>query len=218
MTHNNVLQWLDGRGWLVLSGGGEYRSDIRAQALARSAADGGVAYVTLGSHSALGEQALNDMEDLGAPSGYLVDVISEDDQTIQSKLAEAGIVVIEGEAGIEDMRAGLIGAAADGIQSAFQNGAVVLVEGNAAAVFGAWILIKINELTSGLAWLENSLVMPGITSVAESGTAQNILMRQPAALAVGIGAGSALALGPDGEVETWGARQVTIALGKDYSL
>jgi hypothetical protein len=215
MAQNNVLRWQDGRGWLILSGGGEAQSDVRAAALGRAAADGGVAYVTLGSQSALGEKALADMEDLGAPPGYLVDVLTEDDQTIQSKLAEAGIVVIESGADVDELRSSLIGAAIDGIQTAFQNGAVILAEGNAAIVFGAWVLLE-DELTSGFEWLENGLVIPGITSISESAVAQDVLIRQAAAIAVGIGEGSALALGPDGEVETWGRRQVTIALGKEY--
>lgn len=216
MAQNNVLRWQDGRGWLILSGGGEAQSDVRAEALGRAAADGGVAYVTLGGQSTLGEKALADMEDLGAPPGYLVDVLTEDDQTVQSSLAEAGIVVIENGADVDELRSSLIGAAIDGIRTAFQNGAVVLAEGNAAVVFGAWVLLGSDELTSGFEWLENGLIIPGITSISESAVAQDVLVRQPAAIAIGIGEGSALALGPDGEVETWGRRQVTIALGKEY--
>ena len=216
MARNNVLRWTDGRGWLILSGGGDNLSDIRANALSRASADGGIAYVTLGSQSIEAENVLADMEDLGAPSGYFVDILSEDDETIQARLADAGIVVIDGSASLDDLRSSLIGAANDGIQTAFQNGAVVLVEGRAAVVFGAWILLELGELASGLEWLEHSLIIPGITSVSQSGEVQDVLLLQPGAIAVGIGEGSALALGPDGEVETWGEGQVTIALGKDY--
>jgi hypothetical protein len=217
MARNNVLRWLDGRGWLILAGGGDNLSDIRASALSRAAADGGIAYVTLGNQSVEAENVLADMEDLGAPSGYFVDILSEDDETVQAKLADAGIIVIDGSATLDDLRSSLIGAANDGIQIAFQNGAVVLAEGRAAVVFGAWILLEFGELTSGLEWLENSLIVPGITSVSQSGAVQEVLLLQPGAIAVGIGEGSALALGPDGEVETWGERQVTVALGKDYA-
>jgi hypothetical protein len=217
MAHNNVLRWLDGRGWLVLAGGGDNLSDIRADALSRAAADGGIAYVTLGNQSVEAENVLADMEDLGAPSGYFVDILSEDDETVQAKLADAGIIVIDGSATLDDLRSSLIGAANDGIQIAFQNGAVVLAEGRAAVVFGAWILLELGELTSGLEWLENSLIVPGITSASQSSEVQEVLLLQPGAIAIGIGEGSALALGPDGEVETWGERQVTVALGKDYA-
>ncbi|MEO8609740.1 MAG: hypothetical protein ABI690_17745 [Chloroflexota bacterium] len=218
MAQNNVLRWQDGRGWLILSGGGENLSDVRALALGRAAADGGVAYITLGSQSGLGERALADMEDLGAPPGYLVDVLSEDDETVTDMLSEAGIVVIEGGAELDDLRSSLIGAAIGGIQTAFQNGAVVLAEGSGASVFGAWVLLDSDELTAGFEWLDNGLIIPGITSIADSSLAQDVLLRQPGSIAVGIGEGSALALGPDGEVEPWGLRQVTVALGKEYGL
>ena len=98
MAHNNVLRWRDGRGWLVLSGWAEAGSEVRAQAIGRTAADGGVAYVSLGNDTNVAEAALLDMEDLGAASGYLVDVLSEDDETIRTKLAEASMIVIESDA------------------------------------------------------------------------------------------------------------------------
>jgi hypothetical protein len=65
-------------------------------------------------------------------------------------------------------------------------------------------------------WLENALIVPFITSIAESEQVRDVLEAQPTAIAVGVGAGSALALGPDGEVETWGRRQVTVALGRSH--
>jgi hypothetical protein len=215
MAQNKVLRWMDGRGWLVLVGGHEAGSAVRAQALGRASADGGVAYVTLGGESELGEKALADMEDLGAPSGYLVDILSEDDQTIASKLGDAGMVVIEAVGDVDDLRASLLGAAMSGMQAAFQNGAVILAEGSSATVFGAWVLAD-SGLTGGLEWVENALVMPGITSLAQSDAARNAMAVQPAAIAIGIGGGSALALGPDGEVETWGNQQVTLTLGANY--
>jgi hypothetical protein len=67
-------------------------------------------------------------------------------------------------------------------------------------------------------WLDNALILPGVTSVAQSVEAQEVLRAQPAAIAVGIGSGSALALGPDGELELWGQKQVTIALGSHYTI
>ncbi|MBC6935055.1 MAG: hypothetical protein DWB42_04380 [Chloroflexi bacterium] len=217
MASSNVLRWLDGRGWLVLSGGGGQTGAVRAQALGRAAADGGVAYVSLGNHDGWSERALADMDGLGAPPGYIVDALTEDDRTLTALLAEAGIVVIEDGPDAAVLRSGLIGAAAAGIQTAFENGAVILAEGLSAMVFGAWVAKSAGELLPGLAWLENALVLPGVTSAAQSELAQNVLREHPAAIAVGVGVGSALALGPDGEVEAWGQRQVTVALGSDYT-
>jgi hypothetical protein len=83
-------------------------------------------------------------------------------------------------------------------------------------VFGAWVAAKSGELLSGLNWLENGLILPGLTVLADSELARRILREETLAIAIGIGSGSALALGPDGEVETWGAKQVAIALGSNY--
>lgn len=211
MASSYVLRWKDGRGWLVLSA--DASSDIRALALGRAAADGGVAYISTGNE---GEQTLADMEDLGAPSGYLVDVLAEDDETITSKIADAGMVVISGESSVVEVRSGLMGAAEQGMQTAFGNGAVILAEGQGAAVFGAWVALESREFARGLEWLDNGLIVPGVTSLAESEPAREILNKQPLAIVIGIGAGSALALGPDGEVETWGNKQVAVALGRNY--
>jgi hypothetical protein len=54
-------------------------------------------------------------------------------------------------------------------------------------------------------------VLPEVESAAV--VAKPLLAEQSTSLAVAIGFGSALALGPDGQVETWGRRQVTVALG-----
>lgn len=216
MARNNVLRWLDGRGWLVLSGGYVSGSEIRATALGRAAADGGVAYLNLGGEVGSGEHALSDMDDLGAPPGYIVDVLTEDDETIQTKLADAGIIVVEAGANLTDVRSAVLGATSRGMQTAYQNGAVVLVEGLSIGVFGEWVMLESGTLASGLKWLENGVLLPGITAVSESEIGKTVLNRQPSAIALGIGIGSALALGPDGEVETWGGKQVTIALGRNY--
>lgn len=216
MASQNVLRWHDGRGWLVLSGGGDSVTDVRAQALGRAAADGGVAYLSLGNHNGWSETALADMDDLGAPPGYIVDALAEDDQTLIARLGEAAIIVIEDAPEVDTVRSGLLGAAIEGIQAAFETGAVVLAEGSAAMALGAWVVTAGGQVLAGLDWLEHALVVPGVTAVAQSAPARIVLQAQPAAIAVGVGFGSALALGPDGEVEPWGQGQVTVALGPEF--
>ncbi len=213
MPQQQVLRWLDGAGWLVLSGGSA--SAVRAQTIGRAAADGGVAYISFGD-SQKADATLADMEDLGAGSGYLVDVLSEDDQTIQTKLAEASIIVVEAGVTADDARSNLLGAAAAGMRQAYEGGAVILAEGMSAAVFGEWV-IHDDGLLDGLQWLSHAIVLPQVTQVAQSPFARIALERLPTALAIGISSGSALALGPDGTVETWGERQVTVALGAGFT-
>lgn len=217
MASNSVFRWQDGRGWLVLSGGHDDDDEIRARALERMAADGGLAYVAMGTADAeVAERILDDMVDLGAPSGYLVDVLSEDDDSIYARLADAGMIVLGNAADVLTMRTNLHDAVLRGILAAFENGALILAEGNGAAVLAAWILAPNGQAEAGIGWLENSLVIPAITSVKDEPRAKAFLLAEPAGIAIGIGVGSALAFGPDGELEPWGKREVTIALGARY--
>lgn len=216
MASNAALQWQDGRGWLVLAGQTPASDAVRARALAIMAADGGVAYLATRGVDPAVEQIMSDMEDLGAPSGYIVDVLTEDDSLIHSRLAEASMVVIGGDSSVTNVRSALLGAAAAGIQEAFENGAVVLVEGLAAMAFGAWLLLDNGQINTGLGWLSRGLIVPGIASVSESPVTHIVMTAQPSAIAIGVGMGSALALGPDGEVEPWGEQQVSIALGPTF--
>ena len=218
MATSSVFRWLDGRGWLVFAGEEDCSGSVRAQALGRmAAADAIVAYIWLGGDSAVGQRALDDMEELGAPSGYLVDVLSEDDETVVSKLSDAGMIVIESMADVEQLRSALLGAAIEGIQAAFSNGAVILVEGFSIITFGAWISLSSGNFKDGLEWIQSALLLPTDSGIADINAVRTLLADEPAAIAVGIGSGSALALGPGGELELWGTQHVTVALGSFYT-
>lgn len=216
MPSNAVLHWPEGRGWLVLAGSTPASDAVRGRALAIAAADGAVAYVATQGVNPAAEQMLTDMEDLGAGSGYLVDLLAEDDQVIHDRLADAGMIVVGADLSPDNVRSALIGAAIQGIQEAYENGAVVLAEGPGAMVFGAWVLMEDDRIATGLEWLQGSIIVPGSASVAESPITQAVIKAQPAAIALGIGISSALALGPDGQVEPWGEQEVSIALGPDF--
>lgn len=216
MASNAALRWLDGRGWLVLAGSVHDAESIRARVLGVAAADGGLAVVVTQGEDAGAEQILTELEDLGAQSGYLVDVLAEDDLAVREKLADAGIVIISADDKVATLRSALLGAAIEGVQVAYENGAVVLVEGPGVMVFGAWVMLDEGGITTGFEWLQSALIVPGVESVADAAVTKIVMDLQPATLAVGVGAGSALALGPDGQVETWGHQQVTIALGPEF--
>lgn len=215
MPSRNVFRWIDGRGWLVFCGGDDGTGEVRAIALERASAGVSVAYIWVGSDA--GEAVLDDMESLGGPTGYVVNVMTEDDETIERLVSEAGMVVIGGDAPLSEIRAGLMGAAVDGIHTAFENGAVILVEGPSISVFGAWMVLENDNIVDGVAVLENAVLLSDVTSAAASEEGRVALRAQPAAIAVGVGRGAALALGPEGEVETWGLQQVSVALGSHYT-
>jgi hypothetical protein len=217
MASNAALSWLDGRGWLVFAGSVQGDDAIRARLLGTAAADGAVVVVVTQGSNLWAEQVLADLEDLGAQAGYLVDAITEDDEAIRSRLSEAGVIVIGGEESVSNLRSALTGAAIEGMQAAFKNGAVILAEGPGAMLFGAWNLLDDGKIVDGFEWLLGALIVPGAASVSNMPLTQEVMAMQPAAIAVGIGIGAALALGPDGQVDIWGDQQVSIALGPDFS-
>lgn len=215
MPTQNIFRWKDGLGWLVFSGGADASGEVRAMAIERASADGGLAVLSIGGATAA-DDALNDMQELGAPSGYLVDVLTEDDDTIRQRIGEAGIVLISSELPPRELRSSLLGAAIDGITTAYDRGAILLFENEVAAVFGTHV-VDGDAVGSGFEWLQHIAVVPGMESAAESAVAKAIAGQQPEAVIVGINVGSALALGGDGTVETWGNKEITIALGSAYT-
>ncbi len=219
MPQHNVFRWLDGRGWIVFSGRHGYQDDdpgdIRSHVLARAAADGGIACISLSDDPDAGDQLLETMEELGAPAGYLVDVFAEDDETVVARLAEAGVIVIGSAADVESGRSALMGAPFDGVREAYLNGAMVLIEGETIAAFGSWVIRHDQSVVQGSEWLEGAALLTTTNQLAK--TAIAVFEHDPESFAVGIGEESALALGPDGQVEIWGRGQVVVALGPMYS-
>ncbi|PJF41146.1 MAG: hypothetical protein D6737_14820 [Chloroflexi bacterium] len=215
MAANSVFRWLDGRGWLILAGGVDDTAEIRGAALTRIAADGAVACVAL-ANDLTGERTLDDLESLGAPAGYIVDILSEDDATIVQKLSDASMIVIADMSNPFTLRSALLGAALEGMQNAFERGAVILAEGIASMLFGTWVALD-ETVLDGFEWLQSAAIMARTQAVGDLTQIRDLLIEQPAAIAVGVGGGSALALGPDGQLETWGQREITITLGSFYS-
>ena len=216
MTENQIPNWIEGHGWLVLSGGPDAMSEIRAMALTRIAADGGVAYIGLDEQD--NEELIEDLGELGAPTGYLVNIMAEDDDTITQRLTDASMIVVPGDVDLLTLRGGLLGAAVKGMQTAFDQGAVILAEGSAVMLFGSVVMTNSGALLDGLDWLHNAFVVPAITSISESQPAREILAGKRAYIAIGIGVGSALVLGPEAGIELWGEKQVTITLGSNVAV
>src|SRR3954454_22039840 len=98
MPRTNVISWHDGAGWLVLSGGGNFETgetgDVEVEVLARVEAGAHIAYIWAGGDIETADNHLLALYDLGAPTGYLVDILTEDDDTIRSQIADAGLIIV----------------------------------------------------------------------------------------------------------------------------
>lgn len=206
----DMLNWPESRGWLVLSGMPDALSDIRALALTKIYAEGGVAYIGLDDDDY--DDLMDDMGELGAPTGYLVNIMTEDDVTIKDRLEHAAMVFLPDEYPPEALHAALRGIALEGIKAAYERGAVIMAEGASIGLFG--MLFMADEIArEGFNWLEDSLIVPNVSSITQSDMAQKLLATDSVKMAVGVGAGSAMVLGPAQQIETWGAREVTLVFG-----
>lgn len=211
----NTLQYLSGRGWLVLSGGNTDGSPIRAKALTRAREYGITAYISSADDG--GDSLLDDMEDLGARSGYFIDPEYDDPEDIIEEMKTASVIVIEVGSSLDNLYRMLRGATIEGIRQAYERGGVVLVEGLATNLFGRWVLSDEGEIVEGLNWVQNAFIEAQSTGAEDSRAVQTVLNEIAEAVAINVASGSALALGPDGAVEVWGEEQnVTISLGRKY--
>lgn len=217
---SSIFQWPDGAGWFVLSGGGDFQQgeseDVDTRMLLRSAADGGLAYIWAASDLENAEHFLTYVADLGGRSGYPVDIISEDDATLNSQLGEAGVIVVgDGSQGMRLYNA-MHGPAIQAILTAFANGALVMGVGVGAEIFGSWFLRGEAEPLPGFGWLSNALLQIHPPHPSTHRVRHDLLQREPLAYSVELGHNSALALGPEGQVELWGKRQIAVSLGQGY--
>lgn len=204
------LQWLPSNGWIVLSGRADPLSEIRAQALSRHNAIGAIAYISLADD--LGDALMDDMAELGAASGYLVDLEEQDNNEIYERLSGAAMIVIDAAEQGDRLLRLLRRTGIHALKEALNRGALLFFEGAAAAIAGEFSLAADGRIRSGLNLLQNGLVAADTSSPARNTALRAARAELPDAIFLGLPAGAALALGPGGQVETWGLRQAAISL------
>lgn len=210
-----ILTWESGAGWLVFSGGASEGSPIRAQALTRAAMDGDMVCISFADDG--GESLFDDMEDLGAPSGYILDIENTDPQTLTEELYQASLIVIEVGTHLDAFYQAVQGVTLQALRTAYQRGAVVLIEGLATNVFGRWVVSDEGRILAGAQWVHNAFIEPDSDGVQTSRAVQAIMANNPDAIAINISVGSAIALGSHGRIELWGEKKVTLSIGKQYA-
>lgn len=214
---SHIFQWRTGNGWLVLAGRGNLsieNSDsllieVIADVLSRTISHNPLAYIWAAGNIEAADRALEFIADLGGRTGYLVDVITEDDETLRQELEDAGIIVIGDGDNKEALQSALTGVVESSILSAYQHGATVVGLGAGAEVLGEWIAIE-NGFQTALQWLENAFV---VTEDNEE-LVRQFLSENPHAYSIVIKDSAAIAFSPEGAVEIWGNKQITVALGQ----
>ena len=212
MIEDAPFTWLDSNGWIVVSGPPDALSEIRAQALSRYDGAGALAYISLAPD--LGDALMDDMAELGAPAGYLVDLEDPDNNEIYQRLSAAGIIVIETCRHPDRLHKLMSHTVTSALKSALEHGALVLFEGAAASLAGQHRMTDAGELTVGLNFVSNALITTIADGADQTRLTRDIHRQLPDSSILGLVRGAALALGPARQLETWGEGEVTISLGE----
>ncbi len=201
--------WRDGEGWLILSGGAHHLGEIRAQALSRCNPGADIACISQADD--MGDAVMDDLAELGAPTGYHIDLAEPDNNLIYERITSAGLIVIEAHCG-DSLRRALSQTAVHALKQAHAGGALILCEGAAASLFGEHRWSAADGLMRGLNFVSGAVILPGGDDSSDQAT-RLVQSALPEVAVIGLARGSALALGPGGQLETWGNRDITIRLG-----
>lgn len=223
LTRAGPLCWRAGAGWLLLGGGGSWRSretgEIDAAALGWADLDRPMAVVPTAGGSTVDHEALLDYYgDLGGPRGYVVPIFDAAGAQLAEScqlLEEAGLVYIsDGPDTPGLVRALRDSPALRALAQAFDGGGVIVGMGAAAAALGAWVVDPQNRgrAEPGWGWLPNVVVSSHFRGAETADQLQNLLRLRRNCMGLGIPRGVALALGPNGEVENVGPGQVTVVV------
>jgi len=208
MGQAGPLRWRDGRGWLVLVGGGkpENITHILRAAIEAMSDESPVVFVPTASAAPDGDHAtsqriITQIETLGGPAGYVAPIFTHTDATDLRNVRRLAQQLITALSDTPTL---------DALAAAYEAGAVVVAAGAAACALGARGMCE-QEIT-GWGWLPDALICPHF---AEASTLREAVKAHPECLGLGLPQDTALALGPDNQVQTLSAsgQQVTVVLG-----
>lgn len=221
MPQASVFHWRDGGGWLVLSGGGDFRTgqteEIDLNILSKTISLNPLAYLWSAGDIESADDYLDYLQELGGRTGFLVDLHSENGPTIEAQLKEAGIIILGDGPQPERLLAALTPPIKAAIEQAYVDGATIYAQGKLAALMAAWMPAPMLSLQQGWGWLQTALVSSPYSTEQDSQRLKAWLAEQlPMAYGLGIAPGTALAFSPEGTIETWGDGEVTVLLGREF--
>ena len=167
-----------------------------------------------------GESFLARYAELSAPPGYVVPIHDADsarDPINTRRLTQAGLIYFGGGDTRKLLEAMTGTPALDAVAAAYAAGAVIVGMSAGAIALAAWGVSPDlgGGVLKGWGWLPHAIVAPHYTG--DQAEAMRAALRDhPELLGLGIPDDVALALGPDGEVQTWGRGQITVTLGAKF--
>ncbi len=239
MPQQGPLLWLDGEGWLVLLGGGDWRrgetEHVDAQLLSLANLDRPMVALLADGSTADADDLLDHYTSLGGPGGVALSLPMVTRDQLQaasflSLLEEAGILYLGGENPLPLVNNLHSTAALATIIEGFSTlqGLTLIGSGAGAAALGRWVFSPQPpyQQAMGLGFVMNAVIAPHFKGTeqspilralphidtgprvdAQTGESVPALLRT--LLGLGIPDATALALGPQGQIEMWGDGQVT---------
>lgn len=213
-----LIEWPAGAGWLVLAGSSDWgQGEARWIDLAAlSVADLGRQVVFVPTAGCMdGAEFLAYYEDLGALPGVVAPIFTAEDAArpeVRRLLARSGLIYL-GDGDSRRLIEALAGSQAlEGMAEAYRRGAVIVGAGAGAVALAAWGRAADGALLAGWGWLRQAVIEPHFEGEVSAARLREMVRRTQARYGLGIPKRTALALAPDGAVETWGAGQVTVSL------
>ena len=222
MPHQGPLRWLDGEGWLILSGGGDPASGVTdavdAQVLSLVNLDRPMVVLLSDGSKVDAEDILEHYVALGGPGGEAFTLRSLTRDHLGSPrlirlLEEAGTLYLGGENAFALVHALRGTPALESILQGYSTmqGLTIVGASAGASTLGTWMVGPPPHRVpvKGLDWVMPTLIVPHFTSTEDCPALRSLPAAGQFILGLGIPDGVALALGPAGQVEMWGDGQVT---------
>jgi len=211
---HQVFQRPPGAGWLVLGGAWPQRHDLAWELLdqvRRRAGEGDLLLLAPGLALEGGRQALHDL--LGNSLEGLRSVSLDRARGLEDWTTGA-LLLADGP--LEEWLDGLewLGRS---IYSRFQQGSLVCAWGAAAGAMGRWVIDEQGQVMPGVGWLPNAVLLPWHARPTELPQVRQLLSQGHDIYALGMEGERWIALGPGGEVESWGPQAPTLVLGAGWS-
>jgi hypothetical protein len=205
-----------GGGWLMVSGpspsigGGGIERLLEVVDLSRP-----LLFLRPGDETDLGiDSWLWDLEALLEIPLNQVNLDEVDDPALIRLWREAGMVITAGEQ--EGSWQNLLSTRLSLLQSelTLNPDQVLWFAGCAGTSLGEWVYSHTLALISaGVGWLPGAIILQEEDALGEIGPVQAILRNQPRSYALNLLGGATIAIGPEGEIELWGAPNPAIVLG-----
>lgn len=222
MPQQGPLHWLDGEGWLVLIGGGDWREgdteDVDAQLLSLVNLDRPMVVLLSEGDRMAANDLLEHYTRLGGPGGeaFSLATITRDQlktAAFLTLLREAGILYLAGENPLPLVANLHNSVALRHIVEGFSTLQAMTLVGFAAgaAALSRWVFTPEppHQQAMGLGFVMNAVAVPHFTGTENSPILRALPRIGENLLGLGIPDSTALTLGPQGQVETWGKGEVT---------